>query len=476
MLLVRYSEIGLKGHYARSRMENLLVRNISMSLESSAIAHSISKEQGRIYIETSENEKAIERVRHIFGVKSVSVVEMHTFDGIDDLRKLAVEKFSQKVSGKRFAVRARRTGTHPFTSLELERIVGEDLLPFANSVSLADPEITVYLEVREKRLYIFSDIVGGPGGLPLGSEGKMTALVSGGIDSPVAAWTMMKRGCRVDLVFVALADPLDTETFLTQAGKLISGYSWGYDPRIWIVNGSDLVEELTSGKFRYPNVSFKRILYLIAEKIARREESLGLITGESLGQVSSQTPENLRTLSLNLSLPVYRPLIGMDKDEIVRISREWDLMPGSSLGEFCSLFADSASLNVTPEQLEAEPINDGLIESLISGGEEIRGSEIKQYLESRNMQDLTIPDKLSGAVVIDMRSREKFEKWHYPGAVSVRLKDLDQFAKGLDREKQVVLYCSKGLQSAHAAARLRKEGFNAFYTDEETIRDSKRFQ
>ncbi len=472
MLLIRYSEIGLKGRRARSEMERLLLSNISLALKKAVISHKFTREQGRIFLVSDNEEGSIAIVRRIFGVKSVSPVTEYGFSSLENLCEIAEREFSPIVAGKVFVVRSRRTGSHQFTSMDVDRLLGERLMKYASGVSLKNPEITVYVEVRERKAFLYSMVFPGPGGLPLGSEGRMVALVSGGIDSPVASWTMMKRGCQVDMVFLSLADPLDTNAFLRQAARLISLYSSGYDPRIHIVNGSRLVTELTSGRFRYPNVAFKRILYLLAERIALDEDAMGIITGESLGQVSSQTPENLMALNLGLKLPVYRPLIGMDKDDIVEISRERGLMPESGLGEFCSLFSSNPALRVTSEQLSSEPIDETLILSLMGNIRTIRGSAIEQYLESNKGEDMRAGDTKEGTVVVDLRKKEKYLGWHYPGSLSVQLRDLDKFSETIDPGSQIVLYCSKGLQSAHAASMLRKKGFNAFYTDEETMRKS----
>ncbi|MCL4329104.1 MAG: THUMP domain-containing protein [Candidatus Thermoplasmatota archaeon] len=472
MILVRYSEIGLKGPRARSDMERMLMANIAIALKTAGINFDFHRDRGRIFISTEDDNRSVPEVTKVFGVKSVSVVKDVAFASLADLSEIAELEFRDKVRGKTFAVRSRRTGSHKFTSLDMDKEIGRRLLPYSRGVSLVSPEETAFIEVRDNRAYLYSSVIYGPGGLPIGSEGKMTALVSGGIDSPIACWRMMKRGCKVDIVFVSLADPLDTGAFLRQIKRLLSRFGHGYDSNIYLVNGSSLVSILTSGQFKYPGVSYKRILYLLAQEIGTREGSLGIVTGESLGQVSSQTPENLLSLSFGLRLPVHRPLIGMDKDEIIEESRKLDLMPDGNLGEFCSLFSANPALRVTVDQLQSEPIDPSIVSDLISAMTSIRASEIGRYLSDHASSDISAHGDASDSVVIDLRRKEKYDQWHYPGSISAGLTDLGRLSDTLDREKKVILYCSKGLQSAHAASILRKKGFNALYTDEETIRRS----
>lgn len=449
-------------------MERKLVENISKGLQRENARAEVKRAFGRMYVESYEDERIVSDVlSRTMGVKSFSKVNAYQFNYIDDIAKIAVNLYSEEVRGKKFAVRTRRVGTHDFTSRDVSVKVGAALYEFSSGVDLENPEVEIGVEVREKNVYFFTKTIPGPGGLPLGSEGKLVSLVSGGIDSPVATWMMMKRGSPVDIIFVSLAHPIDTVEFLQVIEPLFRRWGHGYDAKIHIIDGKPLVRALTNQElFKYANVTYKRILYLIAQEIARKSSAHGIVTGESIGQVSSQTPENLHTLSNGLEIPVHRPLIGFDKDEIVELARKIGTFPEESHGEFCALFSETPYTSISISDLENDMKHFDFLDELLESDLIIRSSEIASILaelSSKKMEAAEVPD---AAVVIDLRKKEKFEKWHYPGAVNVSLQELKSFVEDKGTEKTYVLYCRKGLQSAYGASELRNMGSLAFYTDE----------
>ncbi len=469
--LVRYSEIGLKGPRARKNMEKTLVHNISSVLAPHG-DHSISVERGRIFIQTSIGHGTVsDSLSRVFGIKSFSHVQTFTFQSLDQLLDIVTQTFRDRLKGKKFAVRCRRSGNHSFTSLEVERLAGEMLFPFSGGVSLKNPDIEVDVELRDDKAYLYSEVIKGPGGMPLSSQGRMLALMSGGIDSPVAAWYLMKRGSTVSLMFCALAHPVDTISFLDSAAKLFGRWLNGTTADIYIVDGRQLIEEtVKSGGLKYPNVTFKRVIYRVAQRLAIKDGLQGLITGESLGQVSSQTSANLEALSSGMVLPVYRPLIGLDKDEIMDVARRIGTYPESDPGEFCSLFSTHPAIAVTADDLKSEVLPEGMVEGMAANAIRISSGQIIEYRKSLIGEDLRRYSVDQDALVIDMRNREDFRRAHYPGAVNVKLAELGIFSETMEKRKPVLLYCKKGLQSAYAATMLRKRGFSAFYTDEKIIR------
>lgn len=473
MFIVRYSEIGLKGKRARERMESLLVRNIKQALSSHGVTAEVKKGQGRIYVsEESDSSRSAVALSRVMGIKTFSHCEVSRIDSLDDVVNKSVQLWAGLVSGKKFAVRARRTGQHDFRSSDIMQRVGDALYKKSSGVDLARPEVEVSIEVRDRTGYFFSETLPGPGGLPLGSEGKLVALVSGGIDSPVAAWSVMKRGSPTDIVFCSLAPPTDLRDFLTAANKLVSNWSFGYDPKIHILDGRMLVETITDPeKYKMGSITYKRILYLAAQKIAERSGAHGIVTGESLGQVSSQTPESLHATSHNMNLPVMRPLLGLDKDEISYLARKIGTFPETSSGEFCAIFAGNPITRPTVEELEKDMSNFTQLEGLLSTDHTIRGSSIQEELEKLPSTDLILPGVPENSIIVDMRAREKFSQWHMPGALNISIRNLDKFLDNHPASgKPYVFYCSKGLQSAYAASRAREKGKDAYYTDEIKIR------
>ena len=470
--IIRYSEIALKGPRARSQMESRLISNLKASLVSRGVDFSFSKEPGRIFLDSNGSAAEVEdAVSRVFGVKSISEAVSIEFTSKAEIIGKAVELFSEGVRGKKFAVRVRRSGSHTFTSRDLEEQIGNELFQISAGVDLVRPDFTCYLEVRNNRCFFYSSIHSGPGGLPLGSEGKLVSLMSGGIDSPVAAWMMLRRGCPVDAIFLALAHPVDTSQFLNQFLKLYDNWYFGYNPTVYVVDGTEAVERLTDGKsFRFPNVTFKKILYRLAEKIAEKEHFYGIVTGESMGQVSSQTAENLFALSRSVHHNILRPLVGMDKDEITETCRRIGTFPESSLGEFCALFSAEPITKISLDDLESEIVPDELLVKMLEKSVALKGSQIREFLAGIEARDTRLSEPRGGETVIDLRRKEDYRAWHFPGAINVRLPDLKSMGDLLRNPRGVILYCSKGLQSAAGAAILSQMGIEARYTSTEYLK------
>jgi len=318
--LIRYSEIFLKSDPVRREWEKALTRNIREVLPGCRIR----SERGRIWIEGPVDR---DRLRRVFGIVSFSPVKRCS---LGDLNESLIDLCRKRgMEGLRtFGIRMRRVGTHPFTSQEKAVELG-DLVrgEFPHLVvDLDQPDLELHVEIREDDCYLYTEVIQGAGGLPMGVEGSLVALVSGGIDSPVAAWMMMKRGCRIIPIFVALETFLD-EDARERAEKVVGVLSM-YQPgiRLRVIPDSYLAcarEGLVrQGLEKYTCLICKRRMYRVAEAVAREEGSKGIVTGESLGQVASQTLDNLFVLNDAAGLPVYRPLIGLDKEEITRMARE----------------------------------------------------------------------------------------------------------------------------------------------------------
>ena len=471
IFLVRYSEIGLKGQKTRKDMETRLVRNIKISHKMMGLEVDVKAERGRIFAYSNDRNSSIKCLSRVMGIKSFSEVNLVESGSMDRIVDAVKTMFLDKVRGKTFAVSTRRTGNHSFTSIELSRAVADSIYMESRGVDLSNPEIQINIEVRGNSAYVIRDRIDGPGGLPLGSEAKLTALVSGGIDSPVAVWMMLKRGSPVDMIFVSLAYPLDARQFLRNAKSLYDNWYFGYDPIIYIVDAGRLVDQyLSKGKMKFSNVSFKKIMYNIGEKLAKETGCYGIITGESSGQVSSQTPENLMQLSRMMEIPVHRPLIGLDKDEIIQISRKIGTFSNDDFGEFCSLFGEVPITHIKREELQQDM--DNLYDYFPSRGEihKLRGSQIDSLLNTsdQNYEKDVIED---GDTVIDLRDRLSYKQWHHPGSINVQMDQVFEKVREMENKGSIILYCQKGLQSAHVAARLREMGYSAFYTKIDRIRN-----
>jgi thiamine biosynthesis protein ThiI len=318
--LIRYSELFLKSDPVRRRWEEVLIANIRAVMPGIRTR----SERGRIWLYGDVDPVLL---KNIFGVVSFSPVK-HV--PLDDLESALLQycHTAGMDKARTFAIRIKRVGNHTFSSREKAIDYGNQIRKeFPNlKVNLATPDKEIFIEIRGNDCYLYDTIIRGVGGLPLGVEGTLVALISGGIDSPVSAWMMMKRGCRIIPLFVELDDVLD-ESNRRRAEMVVEALrTYQPDIRLEIIRDPYLKaarEELgTSGQEKYTCIFCKRRMYRVAEEFARREGAKGIVTGESIGQVASQTLDNILVLNDAATLPVYRPLIGFDKEETIRIARE----------------------------------------------------------------------------------------------------------------------------------------------------------
>ncbi len=319
--LVRYSEIFLKSDPVRRQWECVLINNIREIIPDLKI----KSERGRIWI-TGDLDP--EKLRHVFGIVSFSEIEHVPRDVPLETAVIEYSRAHGIPEAKTFALRIKRVGKHNFSSndkaIELGDVVRK-AFPHIR-VNLAAPDVEIHVEIRQDECYLYDTVIKGAGGLPLGVEGTLVALVSGGIDSPVAAWMMMKRGCRIVPIFVALDTFLD-ETVLARAERVVEVLrKYQPDIRLRVIRDPYLAaakkELITNRQEKYTCIFCKRRMYRIAQAVAQKVGAKGIVNGESLGQVASQTLDNLVVLSDSAEIPVYRPLIGFDKTDAIAIARE----------------------------------------------------------------------------------------------------------------------------------------------------------
>ncbi len=346
VILIKNGELALKG-LNRSTFEDILVKNIRRRLKSAGDFDYI-KSQSTIIIEPKDEncdfEAAQEAVRRIFGIAGFSraaAVEKD-FDKVIEISGAYLEEALK--NAKTFKVEAKRSDKKfPLTSPEISREMGGHLLSVYPhlKVDVHNPEVTVMVEVRDKYIFLHGTQIKGAGGMPVGTGGKAGILISGGIDSPVAAWMMAKRG--IELTAIHFASPPYTskraEMKVVTLLEKVAKYSGRMT--MFTVPFTEIQEQI---KDNCPEELFtlimRRAMMKAAEKIARKENCQALITGESVGQVASQTIYALACTDAAANMPVFRPLIGMDKDEIIEISRKIDTFETSILPyeDCCTVF------------------------------------------------------------------------------------------------------------------------------------------
>ena len=322
LLLAHYHEIGLKGRN-RPRFERALKDNLKRALADSASR--VRLVSGRVEIHGPKPD-ALERVTRVFGVANVAPVLVTGAD-LDEIVSTALEVAADADAGggfETFAVRARRARTaFPHPSQHVNVVVGDAIrVRLGKRVNLSDPDVCVRIEIVHDRAYVSAAKIPGPGGLPVGSAGPVVTLLSAGIDSPVATWRIMRRGA--DAVAVHFhGQPFTDRSSERKVGQLVSVLgTWGYRRPWWSVPMGEAQREITlSAPSPLRVLLYRRLMLRVAEGLATRHGALAVVTGESLGQVASQTLENMAAVGAVATLPLLRPLVGTDKVEIIDEAR-----------------------------------------------------------------------------------------------------------------------------------------------------------
>lgn len=328
--------------------EEALVNQISYALKSVDGEFIVRREQGRIYVEAEgafDYEEAVEKLKHVFGIVYICPVVLTEDEGFEELAKTVIAHIDAAYPDKNFTfkVQARRARkNYPLNSMEINMAIGEKVLEAFPEmrVDVHKPDVMIYIEIRNK-VNIYSVEIPGPGGMPVGTNGKAMLLLSGGIDSPVAGYMIAKRGVTIDAVYFH-APPYTSERAkqkVVDLARIVSRYSGPIN--LHVVNFTDIQlyiyeqcphDELT--------IIMRRYMMKIAEHFAKENNALGLITGESIGQVASQTMQSLAATNDVCTLPVYRPLIGFDKQEIIEVAERIDTYETSILPfeDCCTIF------------------------------------------------------------------------------------------------------------------------------------------
>lgn len=327
LILIRYGEIALKGQN-RTYFFRKLRRNVRQCLKANNIPGEVWQEGQRIYLETADQEAALQAVRRVFGIVSLSPVSVVPAE-IEAISSEAVALARRAGLGpaSSFRVRARRADkSFPFISPEIEREVGAVVVTATGArVDLSSgAEVEIGVEIQPGRALVFGETIPGPGGLPLSSQGRVVAMLSSGIDSPVAAWLLMKRGCGVIPLHFSVSQA-QTEQVLAIVDAL-NQHAYGYTLKPVILShyevlGPTLARLQQMRQERWTCLFCKRAMLAEAAKLAVEQGAGAVVTGDSLGQVASQTLSNLEVISYGIQKPILRPLIGLDKTEIMALAR-----------------------------------------------------------------------------------------------------------------------------------------------------------
>lgn len=455
-LLRLTGEISLKGA-ARGSLEALLVRNIRSALGS--LARVVERvEGGRIYVEASGDVKEI--LARIFGVVEVLEVYVESSKDLGSIARASRALLCETLRGKRFAVRARRSGGVGYTSIDIARAVGAALLDCSSGVDLEHPEEEVYVEVRGGRAFISSSSAAlrGPGGLPLGSSERLLSLFSGGFDSPVATWMVMKRGSPADLAHCATGSVENTVRALEVGENLVKRWSLGQRSRAYVCDFSHIVVKIRSSlRKRFWQPALRRAMYLVGSALMGRTGARAIVTGEAIWEAPSQRLGALAAVQKGLDTLILRPLTGFDKEEIMRLSRQLGLYSYSErVVESCFIGGSSAlDLDAGAFLDEFSKLDTGIFEETASKALELGFEEenwrerVRDFLGGGGVSLDFIPE---GAVVVDINRPRG----------SGGLMGIEDLEDLLRRGSKIVLVCELGEASEALARSLRGQGHDVY--------------
>ncbi|OCG47267.1 tRNA 4-thiouridine(8) synthase ThiI [Gilliamella sp. Choc4-2] len=468
-----FPEITIKSDSVRLRFIKILTSNIRNILkhhiENVAVVRHWDFIEVRPKVGNSENQ-ILNLLMRIPGIHHILIVDELTFVDLHDIYEKTLDYYAPLIENKTFCVRVKRRGQHPFSSIDVERYVGGGLNQFVASakVKLTQPDITVNLEVDKDKLLLVKGRYAGIGGFPTGTQEDVISLISGGFDSGVSSYMFIRRGSRVHYCFFNLGGKTHEIGVKQMAHYLWEQFGSSHKVRFISIDFSNVVgeilEKVDDGQM---GVILKRMMIRAASKVAQRYKVEALVTGEALGQVSSQTLTNLRLIDNVSDTLVLRPLITHDKETIIKLARQIGTEDiAKTMPEFCGVISKSPTVKAVKEKIEAEEQNFdfSILDKAVEEAENIDIREIAKQANTVITQLKTVTSINPEHIIIDIRSYEEQEEQPLVlNDVEIKLipfyKLATKFAD-LDQSKQYLLYCDRGVMSKLQALYLIDQGFS----------------
>jgi len=331
-VIIRFSgELWLKKVWTRKYYEKRLARNLKQTLKHYDVSYTeLVRRHGRFYLKTTSATEAANRLVRVFGISSVSPA-IETSSKLDEVieKSLFLAAIVLK-DGDNFAVKCKRVGKQSYWSADVRNLLGQRVLDefgekLGLSVDLGNPDVVLGVEVREDEAFVYSQVIEGVGGMPLGTQPKLVGLFSGGIDSAVGLWLVMKRGSPVIPLYFDIS-PFTDETTTERAyrvAEVLLSWAIGFPRKVYVVQHGENLKQIMQTNRKYSCLLCKRMMYRVAERLAEQLRAEGIVTGEAIGEQASQTLTNLRVLDVAVKeYPVHRPLLGFDKAETEAIARK----------------------------------------------------------------------------------------------------------------------------------------------------------
>ena len=467
-----FPEITIKSQSVRLRFIKILTSNIRNVLKD--LAEDVAVVRHWDYLEVRVKKEELgegvaDRLTRIPGIHHILQVEERAFTDLHNIYEQTFEMYAASLENKTFCVRAKRRGKHPFSSIELERYVGGGLnqhIPSAK-VKLTHPDVTVNLEVEDDKLILVVRRLEGIGGFPIGTQEDVLSLISGGFDSGVSSYMLMRRGCRVHYCFFNLGGAAHEIGVKQVAHYLWNRFGSSHKVRFVAVNFepvvAEILEKVDDGQM---GVVLKRMMVRAASRVAERYGVQAIVTGEALGQVSSQTLTNLRMIDNATDTLVLRPLISHDKETIINRARQIGTEDfARTMPEFCGVISKNPTVKAVKEKIEAEEekFDFAILDDVVLNAQNMDIRVIAQQSEQQVTEVEMVSELSATDVVLDIRSPDEQEA-HPLKIEGTEVRTLPfyklstQFGD-LPAETTYLLYCDRGVMSRLQALYLAEQGY-----------------
>lgn len=472
-----FPEIIVKSKSVRQEMSKVLQRNIRNVLNRSAVKVKIQDCWDKLVVRLDETDgpcprssrEVAEMLCRIPGIHNVMETEEYEYSSMHDIYEKTAAVYGPQIAGKTFCVRVKRKGKQEFRSIDVEKYVGGGLnqnFPSAG-VKLKDPDMVITLEIDNDRLFLITGIYEGLGGYPLSTQEEVLSLISGGFDSGVSSYMFIRRGCRVHYLFFNMGGNAHEIGVKQESYYIWDKFASSHKVRFISVPFEKMVGEiLTKTDHSVRGVILKRMMMRIASIIAKKLKAGALVTGESLGQVSSQTLTNLSVIDRVTDTLILRPLIVTDKQDIIDKARDIGTIHfAETMPEYCGVISDRPTVKADVAFVEAEEskIDMSLIEELAEASVWMDIRDIPEDTKEMIGGEVEITDyAASNEVVVDIRAQDEIDAkplvTDKPHLTIPFFKISSEFAN-LDQTKTYLLYCEKGVMSKMQAMYLKDQGF-----------------
>ena len=468
-----FPEIMIKSDSVRKRFIKILTSNIRNVLLRETENVAVIRNWDFIEVRAKVAEEApmvLDLLHRTPGIHHILEVEEYPFETMHDIFEQTLAQVRSQLEGKTFCVRVRRKGKHEFRSLDVERYVGGGLNQHIESarVKLTQPDVTIRIDIEHDKMLLVKARHEGLGGYPIGTQEDVLSLISGGFDSGVSSYMLIRRGSRVHYCFFNLGGAAHEIGVKQMAYHIWSRYSTSHKVRFVAINFENVVgeilEKVDNGQM---GVVLKRMMVRAASKVAQRFDIQAIVTGEALGQVSSQTLTNLRLIDKAADTLVLRPLITHDKEQIIAMAKTIGTDDiAKSMPEFCGVISKNPTVKAIESRILEEEghFNFDVLEEAVQQAKYLDIREIAQQTEQEVTSVETTSELGENDVILDIRSPEETEESPFTlEGVTVKVlpfyKLSSQFGS-LDQSKQYLLYCQRGVMSKLQALYLKENGFS----------------